>query len=143
MIVPDANLLLYAYDRSSPFHDKAQRWWKECLSGMETVALTCPVAFAFVRVGTSSQAFRDPMTLSEASDYLASWLKRRVVQVLQPGANHVQEVLELIAAAGSAGGNLVVDAQIAALALSRRAVVHTADHDFRRFPGLKCHYPLD
>jgi predicted nucleic acid-binding protein len=64
------------------------------------------------------------------------------VQVIQPGANHIKEVLDLLAAAGSAGGNLVVDAQVAALALSRRAVIHTADQDFRRFSGVKCHYPL-
>jgi toxin-antitoxin system PIN domain toxin len=143
MIVPDANLLIYAYDRVSPYHDKAKHWWQACLSGTETIALTHPVVLAFVRVGTSAQAFTDPLTLSEATDYVTSWLERTVVQVIQPGANHTQEVLDLLAAAGSAGGNLVVDAQIAALALSRRAVVHTADQDFRRFPGVKCHYPLD
>lgn len=142
MIVPDANLLIYAYDRGSPYHDKAKHWWQECLSGTETVALTHPVVFAFVCVGTSPHAFTDPLTLSEATDYVSSWLQRSVVQVIQPGANYIREVLDLLAAAGSAGGNLVVDAQIAALALSRRAVVHTADQDFRRFPGVKCHYPL-
>jgi predicted nucleic acid-binding protein len=38
---------------------------------------------------------------------------------------------------------LVTDAQIAAIAMARRAVVHTADRDFQRFPGLTCRYPLD
>jgi toxin-antitoxin system PIN domain toxin len=142
MIVPDANLLIYAYDRGSQFHDKAKHWWHECLSGTETVALTHAVVFAFVRVGTNSHAFTDPLTLGEATDYVTSWLHRSIVQVIQPGANHIREVFDLLAAAGSAGGNLVVDAQVAALALSRRAVVHTADQDFRRFPGVKCHYPL-
>jgi hypothetical protein len=33
MIVPDANLLLYAYDKTSPFHTKAKHWWEQCLSG--------------------------------------------------------------------------------------------------------------
>jgi hypothetical protein len=27
--------------------------------------------------------------------------------------------------------------------MSYRAVVHTADRDFLRFPELTCHYPLD
>ena len=143
MVVPDATLLIYAYDLGSPFHDKAQHWWQQCLSGTEAVALTYPVVFAFVRVGTSPQAFTDPLTLSEASGYVTSWLERSIVQVIQPDANHIRDVLELLAMAGSAGGNLVVDAQIAALALSRRAVIHTADQDFRRFRSVKCHYPLD
>ena len=39
------------------------------------------------------------------------------------------------------GANLV-DAQIAAIALHHRATVHTADQDFRRFPGLDCLFPL-
>ena len=142
MIVPDANLLIYAYDRSSPYHDKAKHWWQECLSGTETVALTHPVVFAFVRVGTNARILIDPMTLGEATDHVGSWLQRSVVHVIEAGPNHLQEVFELLAAAGSAGGNLVVDAQVAALALSRRAVIHTADQDFRRFPGVKCHYPL-
>jgi len=33
MIVPDINLLLYAYDSDSPFHGKATAWWQACLSG--------------------------------------------------------------------------------------------------------------
>jgi len=41
-----------------------------------------------------------------------------------------------------AGGNLVTDAQIAAIALAHQGEVHTADHDFRRFSGLTCRFPL-
>lgn len=51
--------------------------------------------------------------------------------------------MELLGAAGGAAGNLVTDAQIAALASSYRAVVHTADRDFLRFPDVRCHFPLD
>ena len=143
MIVPDANLLLYAYDTTCPFHKKARRWWEACLSGNETVGLTHPVIFAFVRIGTSTRAFANPMTLPEVSDHIASWLARGVTQVIEPDVDHLRRVLELLAASGSAGGNLVTDAQIAAIALSHRAVVHTADRDFMRFPGLNCQYPLD
>jgi toxin-antitoxin system PIN domain toxin len=143
VIVPDANLLLYAYDNTCPFYARARDWWETCLSGTEPVGLTHPVIFAFVRIGTSPRAFTDPMTLSDASARVKSWLERRVTQVIQPDADHVDQVLSLLAAAASAGGNLVTDAQIAALAMAYRAVVHTADRDFLRFPGLTCYYPLD
>lgn len=142
MIVPDANLLLYAYDASGPFHDRARGWWEACLSGREPVGLTHPVLFAFLRVGTNARAYTHPMTLDEASQTVMSWLARSITQVLEPDANHTQRVVELLAAAGGTAGNLVTDAQIAATAIAHRAVVHTADRDFMRFPGLNCHYPL-
>ena len=50
--------------------------------------------------------------------------------------------MELLATVGASGGDLVTDAQIAALARPHRAEVHTADHDFGRFAGIRCRYPL-
>jgi predicted nucleic acid-binding protein len=70
-------------------------------------------------------------------------MKRAVIRVLSPASNYIEEVFRLLESAGSAGGNLVSDAQIAALAMAHNATVHTADHDFSRFAGLKCHFPLD
>lgn len=35
MIVPDANLLLYAHDSASSFHRVAADWWSDCLGGDE------------------------------------------------------------------------------------------------------------
>ena len=143
MIVPDVNLLLYAYDDTSPFHGAARRWWEQRLSENEPVGLTHPVIFAFVRIGTNPRAYVSPMTLAQASAHVATWLSRQVTRVLQPDAAHVQQVLDLLQQASSAGGNLVTDAQVAALAIAHRATVHTADHDFARFPGLDCRFPLD
>ena len=53
MIIPDANLLLYAYDEASPLHLRAKSWWSTCLSGPEPVRLVAVVLFAFTRIGTS------------------------------------------------------------------------------------------
>lgn len=143
MIVPDTNLLLYAVDATSPFHDAARRWWSDCLNGAVPVGLCHPVVFAFVRIGTNSRAFQQPLSLTQAARVVQSWHERQITRMLYPSAQHTHQVLELLAAAGSAGGNLVTDAQIAALAIEQQAEVHTADHDFRRFPGLDCHFPLD
>ena len=143
MIVPDVNLLLYAYDSTSPFHDRSRAWWESCLSGSEPVGLTHPVVFAFVRIGTNARAYLRPMSLVEASAQVRSWLGRRVTRVLHPDSAHVERVLELLKEAASAGGNLVTDAQVAALALAHKGTVHTADHDFERFMGLECRFPLE
>ena len=143
MIIPDANLLLYACDSTSPFHESAREWWSHCLSGTEPVGLGHAVLFAFLRISTSARVYEHPLTLDEAAGHIQSWLKREVVLVLLPEEDHVNRAIALLQAAGSAGGNLVTDAQIAALAISYKAEVYTADRDFLRFPGLTCRFPLE
>lgn len=141
MIIPDINLLLYAYDSSSPVHSKAAGWWQSCLSGTEPVGLLHVVVFGFVRIATNARAFQNPMTAAEAAGHVRSWLERPSVQVLDPCPDHIRRVLELLESMGTAG-NLVSDAQMAALATDHDAVLHTADTDFMRFQGLRWFNPL-
>jgi toxin-antitoxin system PIN domain toxin len=141
MIIPDINLLLYSYDSGSAFHAKAASWWQGCMSGTEPVGLPHVVLFGFVRIGTSARAFQHPMTPAEAAGYVRSWLGQPPVELLEPGPNHAEQVLQLLETLGTAG-NLVSDAQMAAAALAHDAVLHTADTDFVRFQGLRWHNPL-
>lgn len=141
MIVPDANLLLYAYDSESPFHERAALWWQACLSGVEPVGLCAAVLLAFVRIGTSRKAYLNPMSVEEAAGCVRSWLTRSVTDFLAAQESDLTRALEWIEAAGS-GGNLTTDAQIAAIATRHRATVHTADTDFDRFSGVRWKNPL-
>jgi toxin-antitoxin system PIN domain toxin len=141
VIVPDANLLLYAYDSSSRFHDPATDWWENCLIGAEPVGLCSVVLFAFVRIGTSRRAFDNPMPIEEAADHVRSWLDRQVTDLLVAREVDVLQALKWLESAGT-GGNLTTDAQIAAIAHRHRATVHTADTDFDRFPDVRWHNPI-
>ena len=141
MIVPDINLLLYAYDSDSPLHSKAAAWWQACLSGDDPVIMPEVVAFGFVRVGTNPRAFSHPMTAEEAAAHVRSWLEQPVVRTPELPPGHIERVLGLLVDLGTAG-NLVTDAQIAAVALENDAVVHTADADFIRFAGMRWLNPL-
>jgi hypothetical protein len=141
VIVPDVNLLIYAYDTTSPFHAAAANWWQQCLSGEEPVGLAPVVLFGFVRVSTHPRVFLHPLTAAESAAIVRSWLEQPVARVLEPSPGHLLETLSLLEGVGTAG-NLVTDAQIAALALEHDAVVHTADADFLRFPGLHWTNPL-
>src|SRR5438309_5986433 len=116
MIIPDINLLLYAYDSDSSFHERAASWWTECFSGKEPIGLPLVVIFGFVRVGTNARAFENPMSPMEAAERVRDWLKQPIVQVLTPDANHVEHTLKLLEKLGTAG-NLATDAQIAAIAI--------------------------
>jgi predicted nucleic acid-binding protein len=118
-------------------------WWEFCLRGSEPIGLTTPVILAFLRIGTSTSAFPEPLTLDEAEQTLKGWLDVSVTRMLNPPQSHIEDVISLLKIAGSAGGNLTTDAQIAAIAMSHKATVHTADRDFLRFRGLACYFPLD
>ena len=141
MIIPDASLLLYAYDEASPFHGKAARWWSDLLSGSEPIGLVPAVLFAFIRVGTSPRVFENPLSIAEASHHVRTWLDVPVVELLDIEKADVGQALAWLTDAG-AGGNLTTDAQIAAIARRHQAVVHTADTDFARFPGVRWKNPL-
>jgi len=141
VIIPDINLLLYAHDSSSPFHAKAAAWWQSCLSGTEPIGLLHVVTFGFVRIVTHPRVFVNPMTAAEAAGHVRSWLEQPPVQVIAPGSDHVRPTLELLETIGTAG-NLVSDAQMAALAMDHDAVLHTADTDFVRFQGLRWFNPI-
>ncbi len=141
MIVPDLNLLIYAYDSNSPSHDAAKRWWIGCLSGREAVGVSWVVAFGFIRLWTSPRVFQNPMTVDQAATHVESWFERPMVRALNPGPRHAEIAFAFLRSEGR-GGNLTTDAHLAALALEANATLHTADTDFLRFTGLKWKNPL-
>ncbi len=141
MIIPDVNLLLYAYDASSPFHRKAATWLTSIFGGSEAVGLCAPVLLAFVRLGTNAQVFLHPLTIEEASRHVEEWLDQPNAQFLETQMSDLRQALAFLRLAGT-GGNLTTDAHIAAIALRLRAVVHTTDTDYARFSDLRWHNPL-
>jgi len=141
MIVPDANLLIYAYDQGAADHAAAKTWWEGCLAGTEPVLLCHPVMFAFVRIITSARMMKVPLSAADAVAAVRTWIQQPPVELVLAETAHHQEVFELLTLAGTAG-NLTTDAQIAAIALNRGAIVHTNDADFSKFSGLSWHNPL-
>jgi len=141
VIVPDINLLIYAYDTASPFHSKAKTWWEGCLNGNQRVGLLTVVALGFIRIATHPRIFRDPLSVTEAAGHVRAWMGRPQVEWLEPGSGHIENVLSLLEGIGTAG-NLVTDAQLAAAALQHDAVLHTTDADFTRFADLRWFNPI-
>ena len=140
-MIPDVNLLLYAYDSTSVHHRAAAAWWTACLNGAEPVGIPRVVLFGFVRLATSARVFAAPMSIDEAAACGLAWLERPHVVDLDGGPQHPQRALKLLKDAGTAG-NLVTDAQIAAIAVEQRATLCSNDADFARFPGLTVENPL-
>lgn len=141
MIVPDVNLLIYAYDASSPWHESARNWWEEALSGGEPVGIPWVVALAFVRLMTHVALSENPMTVAQAREAVTAWLAVNHVRLLTVNTATMDTFFDLLAAAGT-GGNLCTDAMIAALASQHGGRVYSNDSDFARFPGVVWRNPL-
>ena len=141
VIVPDLNLLIYAYNDDAPLYASARSWWEGLMNGTERVGTPWVVAAGFVRLMTQPNVLNDPFTPDEAIDTVEAWFRLPHVAPLNPGAEHLTLVRGALAAAG-VGGDLVTDAHIAALAMEYQGEVHTNDMDFSRFPGLRWRNPL-
>lgn len=141
MIVPDLNLLIYAYNDGVPFHLPARRWWEDILNGSEPVGVPVVVTVGFVRVSTLPNVLSIPFSPDRALDTVEEWFRLPHVSPLEPGREHLTLMRRALAATG-AGGNLVNDAHVAALAIEHQAEVHSNDSDFGRFPGLRWRNPL-
>jgi toxin-antitoxin system PIN domain toxin len=141
MLIPDANILLYATDKDSPDHKPALAWWQKTLSSGAEVGLCSVVAFAFVRIATNRNVFRNPLPVKDACSRVANWLEFPNVVWLDSISEDFAVAAKLLSSAGT-GANLVTDAQIAAIALRTGGEICSCDQDFSRFKGIKWSDPL-
>ncbi len=142
MILPDLNLLVFAYNTRAPGHLKAKAWWEACLSQeSRAVALPWVVLLGFLRLMTSRSVLSEPMAPDEACGHIRSWLDRPQTTILHPGPRHLSILEALLRQAGTAG-NLTTDAHLAALAIENGAELFSNDSDFSGFPDLRWTDPL-
>lgn len=141
MILVDVNLLIYAIDQDSPHHRRAREWLQGVLSSDSEVALTWIVILAFLRITTHPAIMRAPLAAEAALAYVEAWLNQPCVTILGPGERHWAILRNCRRLTGTAG-NLTSDAHLAALAIEHGCEVYSADHDFKRFPGVVHVNPL-
>lgn len=137
----DANLLLYATDTESPFHRPAATWLTGVLGGNSRVALPWLSLAAFLRISTHPRISAQPLTMEQAWDIVEGWLSLDSCWSPNPGPRHGRILGDLLLAHRVAG-NLVPDAQLAALAVEHGLTVFSADTDFARFAGVRWVNPL-
>lgn len=141
MILVDVNLLIHAYNSTSPRNQAAREWWEETLRGPHPVALAWVTILSFIRIMTNPRMQKNPMGVREAIQRVREWLNHPRVQVVGPGEHHTEVLFRLLEQLGTAG-DLTTDAHLAALAMEYQAEIASADVDFARFPGLRWFNPL-
>lgn len=140
-MIVDANVLLYAVDVTSPHHDRAAAWLTERLNGDERVGLPWQTLGAFLRISTHPRIVASPLTAARAQDHVDAWLQAGPTWV-PPATERTARVYADLARRHHVTGNLVPDAQLAALALELGVAVVSADSDFARFPEVRWVNPL-
>lgn len=137
MIAVDTNVLVYAHREELPQHKRARTRLVELAEGHDRWAIPVFCLSEFLRVVTHTRLFAPPFTVDEATEALARVLESPSLVVLVPGDRYWPLLLETMRQ-GRAIGNLVYDAQIAAVCREAgvRALL-TEDRDFDRFQSLK------
>ena len=141
MIIPDINLLLYAHNDQSPYHQTARQWWENTINGSEPVGIPWVVSTGFIRLMANPRAVAAPVSTAEVAGYVQEWFQHDHIKPINPGDDHLRFLLQNLQVAAG-GPNLVADAHIAAIAMEHQAEVHTNDSDFDRFSSLKRRNPI-
>lgn len=137
----DANILLFALNRGSPSHRAAVAWLTRELNGPRRVGLPWQSLAAVLRIATHPRAFDHPLDPGVAWKRVTEWLDSPAAWVPEAGARHADILGDLIVR-HHVRGNLVPDAQLAALAIEHGLIVISADTDFGRFPEVRWENPL-
>lgn len=137
----DANILLYAVDATSPFNASAVAWLEATLNGPQRVGMAWPTLTAFMRITTHPRALAQPLAPAAAWSYVEEWLACQTVWIPAPTERHAG-VLGGLLTAYDLRGNLIADADLAALAIEHGLSLCSADTDFARFRDIRWINPI-
>ncbi|MGW8258302.1 MAG: TA system VapC family ribonuclease toxin [Thermoguttaceae bacterium] len=141
MLLLDVNVLVYAFRRDMPEHERYASWLEEIVNGNSTFGVPEMVFSGFLRIVTHSRIFKSPSTIDEALQFADRLRLSPALVSISPGPRHWHIFSELCRNSG-VRGNLVPDAYLAALAIESGAEWITSDHDYSRFAGLRWRQPL-
>lgn len=141
MILPDVNVLVYAFRREAEHHERYATWLAGVIAGADELALHDVVLASMARIVTNPRIFADPAPMSATLDFLSRVRAARRARWLPPSSVTWDELDQLTRQDRGIRGNLVPDAHLAALALAHGCRIATADRGFARFPGLTCFDP--
>ena len=140
MILPDVNILVYAFRSDAADHARHAAWLAGVVNAPAAYGISPQVLASVVRVCTHPKIFARPSRVQQALEFCDTLLRQPNATVIEPGPRHWSIFRDLCADTG-ATGNLVQDAWLAALAIEAGCEWITTDRDFARFPGLSWRLP--
>lgn len=140
MILPDVNVLIYAFRKDTAQHAVCKPWLDAVVAGDTRFGLS-PLALAAVaRIATNPRIFRHPSSIGEAFAYCDNLLGQPHCEIVRPGERHWTIFTQLCIETGTRGPR-ISDAWFAALAIEHGCTWITYDRDYARFPRLDWQEP--
>ncbi|MEX0852339.1 MAG: type II toxin-antitoxin system VapC family toxin [Bauldia sp.] len=140
MILPDVNVLIYAFRHDVPEHAVCRPWLNSVVEGNAQFGVSPLSLAAVVRITTHPRTHPSPSPVSQAFAFCNNLLGQPHCQVVEPGERH-WGIFQRLCIDTNTKGPVVTDAWYAALAIEWGCEWITLDRDYARFPGLKWHAP--
>lgn len=137
MILPDVNVLVFAYRREAENHDAYADWLSGVVAGSDELALADPCLAGMIRIVTNPRIFADPAPPAHALSFVDRLRAAARARPLASTPATWKKLAELVSADRNVKGNLVPDAYLAALAITHGCRLATADRGFARFAELE------
>jgi toxin-antitoxin system PIN domain toxin len=141
VILPDVNVLLYAFRDDSVGHAAYRAWLEDVINGDEAYGMSSQVLCSVIWLATHPRVYVVPSRLDDALAFARVLLEQPHCTLVTPGARHYS-IFEDLSRKSVANGNLVQDAWFAALAVEAGCDWITTDGDFARFHGLRWRRPF-
>lgn len=141
MILPDVNILIYAFRSDAQEHERYREWLEKVINGPEAFGVAPQVLCSFIRIATHPRIFARPSRLDDALLFAHALQDRPGATEITPGNRHWM-IFEDLCHDSAAVGNLIQDAWFAALAIEWGCEWITIDRDYARFKGLRWHPPF-
>ncbi len=140
MILPDVNVLIYAFRSDLPQHATCRPWLEAVVGSDARFGVSSLALGAVVRVTTNPRIFHMPSTAEEAFEFCESLVDHPHCEMIEPGERH-WHIFKRLCLDTDTRGARVIDAWFAALAIESGCDWITLDRDYARFPGLKWQVP--
>lgn len=141
MISPDVNVLVYAFRQDSVKHEECRDWLNEQIRNRNGLVLIDVVLVGFLRICTHPKIFREPSSISEATNFLSVMISNQNVRLTSSTPESWQTFSRILHKT-NVQGNKLSDAWLAAISMERNLIWVSTDSDFNLFPNLKLHNPF-
>lgn len=139
----DANILLYAVNKDSPFHVKAKSFIESCAENSKTWYLTWTVIHSFIRISTHPKIMSIPLSPEESVsiiDQILSLPNVRTIGDTEPGFWEIYK--EEIQTAHQRGNQIPDTIIVSIMKANGIRTIYTKDRGFLRFRGIKVIDPI-
>lgn len=139
----DTNVLVYASDTGSPFHEPAREFLEQRAAGPELLCLGWPTLMGYLRIVTHPRVFAEPLSPTAARANVESLLSLPSVRALGEG-DRFWECYGAVTRDVVVRGNLTPDAHLVALLLEHGVPrLYSNDSDFEKFPMIRVRDPFE